>query len=209
MNIKVCGITTMKQLQQLDGLNIDFAGMVFNKQSPQFVDGKISGKELKQADLDIKKVGVFVNASMDDILDKVEKYGLDMVQLEGEETPEFCESLSGEIEVIKTFFIDHLPDDTIDSLLVDYDEFCDYYSFDTIVKKDFGGISEKLDLQKITGSKIEKPFFLGGGIKPEDAQIIKQFRHPDFYGIDLNSYFEKDPGIKDMALVLGFVAALK
>lgn len=209
MNIKVCGITTMKQLQQLDGLNIDFAGMVFNKQSPQFVDGKISGKELKQADLDIKKVGVFVNASMDDILDKVEKYGLDMVQLEGEETPEFCESLSGEIEVIKTFFIDHLPDDTIDSLLVDYDEVCDYYSFDTIVKKDFGGISEKFDLQKITGSKIEKPFFLGGGIKPEDAQIIKQFRHPDFYGIDLNSYFEKEPGIKDMALVLGFVAALK
>lgn len=209
MNIKVCGITTMKQLQQLDGLNIDFAGLVFNKQSPQFVDGKISGKELKQADLDIKKVGVFVNASMDEILDNVEKFGLDMVQLEGEETPEFCESLSGEIEVIKTFFIDHLPDDTIDSLLVDYDEVCDYYSFDTIVKKDFGGISEKFDLQKITGSKIEKPFFLGGGIKPEDAQIIKQFRHPDFYGIDLNSYFEKEPGIKDMALVLGFVAALK
>ena len=209
MNIKVCGITTMKQLQQLDGLNIDFAGLVFNKQSPQFVDGKISGKELKQADLDIKKVGVFVNASMDEILDNVEKFGLDMVQLEGEETPEFCESLSGETEVIKTFFIDHLPDDTIDSLLVDYDEVCDYYSFDTIVKKDFGGISEKFDLQKITGSKIEKPFFLGGGIKPEDAQIIKQFRHPDFYGIDLNSYFEKEPGIKDMALVLGFVAALK
>ncbi len=209
MNIKVCGITSMKQLQQLDGLDIDFAGLVFDKQSTHYVNGRLSGNEMKTADLDIKKVGVFVNAGYDEIMETADAYGLDLVQLEGNETPEFCETLSEEIEVIKTVFIDQYKAATIDTLLTEFDEVCDYYSFETVVKKDFSGIAEKFDWKMISGSKIEKPFFLGGGIKPEDAPLIKKFKHPDFYGVNLDCYFEKEPGVKDMALVLTFMRGLK
>ena len=74
MNIKVCGITQMKQLQQLDGLNIDFAGFIFHKESPRYVGDKISKDELLSADFDVKKVGVFVNETKDTILECAAQY---------------------------------------------------------------------------------------------------------------------------------------
>ena len=69
MNIKVCGITQLKQLQQLDALNVPFAGLIFHKASPRYVVDKISKDELKGSDFDLKKVGVFVNADYDEIID--------------------------------------------------------------------------------------------------------------------------------------------
>ena len=103
MNIKVCGITSLKQLKQLDGLNIDYAGFIFHKDSPRYIGDKIVKEELKSADFDIKKVGVFVNPEMIDVLDAIDEYGLDAVQLHGDESPEMCEDLSSEVEVIKAF----------------------------------------------------------------------------------------------------------
>lgn len=209
MNIKVCGITTMKQLQQLDGLDVAFAGLIFFKRSPRYVGDKLSGDELAGADLDIKKVGVFVNAEYDHIMETVEDYGLDVVQLHGDESPHLCEQVSDEIETIKAFRIDDAVDRSIDYIVRDYDNVCDYYLFDTAGKNGIGGTGQKFDWQKIAASKIEKPFFLSGGISPEDVDLIRKFKHPDFYGVDINSRFEKEPGIKDMSLVLPFVQSLK
>jgi phosphoribosylanthranilate isomerase len=209
MNIKVCGITTMKQLQQLDGLEVDFAGLIFFKRSPRYVEGKISKEELSDADLDIKKVGVFVNAEFDEIMETVEDYGLDVVQLHGDESPYLCEQISNEIETIKSFRIDDQADRSIDYMLKEYDDVCDYYLFDKAGKNGSGGTGKKFDWKKIADSKIEKPFFLSGGISPEDAMLVKKFKHPDYYGVDINSLFEKEPGVKDMALVLQFIHGLK
>ncbi len=209
MNIKVCGINTMKQLQQLDGLDVDFAGLIFSKNSQRYVGDKISGKELIDADLDIKKVGVFVNAELDEILDIVEEFGLDIVQLHGDESPHLCEQVSNEIETIKTFRIDDKSDKSIDYMLKDYDEVCDYYLFDSVVKSGNGAVGQKFDWKKIAKSKIEKPFFLSGSIGPEDTLLVKKFTHPDYFGVNINSLFEKEPGIKDMALVLQFIHGLK
>src|ERR1700733_10821422 len=208
MNIKVCGITQMKQLQQLDGLNIDFAGFIFHKDSPRYVGDKISKEELASADFDVKKEGVFVNATYDEIMDTVEDYGLDIVQLHGDETPELCEQLMEEVEVIKAFKIG-AEDVSIDELIEDYDEVCDYYLFDTAVDGTFGGTGTKFDWKKIAKSKIEKPFFLSGGISVDDIAAIKAFKHPDYFGIDVNSKFEKSPGVKDMALLLQLKQGLK
>ena len=93
MNIKVCGITEMKQLQQLDGLAIDFAGMIFYKDSPRYIGDKLSKNDVKKADFDLKKTGVFVNPEMIDVLDAIDEYGLEVVQLHGDESPEMCEDL--------------------------------------------------------------------------------------------------------------------
>ena len=208
MNIKVCGITELKQLQQLDGLDIDFAGLMFYKDSPRYIGDKISKKDLKRADLDLKKVGVFVNPEMIDVLDAIDDYGLDVVQLHGDESPEMCEDLSGEVEVIKVFRIKNGVTD-IDALVADYDAVCDYYLFDTAVDNSFGGTGKQFDWDILTKAKIEKPFFLSGGIGPDDAPKVKAFKHPDFFGVDINSLFEKEPGVKDMGKVLQFKQAMK
>lgn len=208
MNIKVCGITEMKQLQQLDGLDIDFAGLIFYKESPRYIGDKISKTELKKADLDIKKVGVFVNPEMIDVLDAIDEYGLDAVQLHGDESPEMCEDLSSEVEVIKAFRVADGAD--IDKLVAPYDAVCDYYLFDTGgLKESLGGTGQKFDWSILTKAKIEKPFFLSGGIGPDDAAKVKAFKHPDFFGVDINSQFEKEPGVKDMGKVLHFRQAMK
>lgn len=210
MNIKVCGITQYKQLQQLDGLNIDFAGLIFHPASPRNVAGKMDAAELKDSDFDLKRTGVFVDAEMIDVLTAIDDYGLDVVQLHGNETPEMCEDLSEEVEVIKVFSLSADDDKDIDEMIAPYDAVCDYYLFDT---KDAdgktGGTGKKFDWKKLAKAKIEKPFFLSGGIGLEDIDAIKKFRHPDFYGIDINSQFEKEPGVKDMALILKLKQGLK
>jgi phosphoribosylanthranilate isomerase len=208
MNIKVCGITQLKQVQQLEGLDIDFVGFIFDKNSPRYVEGKLDKKEIKKADYDMKKVGVFVNPSYSDILDAIEDYGLDVVQLHGEETPEFCSDLNEDVEVIKVFHIDESVKD-IDALVAPYDEACDYYLFDTKNGDQKGGTGKQFDWSVIAKSKIEKPFFLSGGIGIEDVKRIKAFKHPDFYGVDVNSKVEKAPGEKDMSLVLQFKLGMK
>ncbi|MBC7887604.1 MAG: phosphoribosylanthranilate isomerase [Ferruginibacter sp.] len=209
MNIKVCGITQLKQLQQLDGLNIAFAGLIFHKESPRYVVGKISKEELQATDFDVKKVGVFVNAAYPEIMQMIEDYDLDVVQLHGDETPELCGQLSDDVEVIKAFSIGE-GSASIDGMLADYDDVCDYYLFDTASKDGrAGGTGEKFDWKLISKSKIEKPFFLSGGIGVEDVAKIKAFKHPDYFGIDVNSRFEKSPGVKDMALLLQLKQGLK
>ena len=209
MNIKVCGITQFKQLQQLEALNIDYAGLIFYKDSPRYMGDKITGKQVKEADFDLKKVGVFVNPGYSELLDAIDEYGLDIVQLHGNETPEMCEELSAEVEVIKAFRIEDGAVN-IDKLVEPYDAVCDFYLFDTAgLKESFGGTGQQFDWSILKKAKIEKPFFLSGGIGPGDAQKVKAFKHPDFFAIDVNSKFEMAPGLKDMAAILKFLQDLK
>ncbi|MBS1621998.1 MAG: phosphoribosylanthranilate isomerase [Bacteroidetes bacterium] len=209
MNIKVCGITTMKQLQQLDGLEIDFVGLNFYKGSVRYIGDKITGKEIQNADFDIKKVGVFVNTGYDEIMRTVEEYSLDIVQLHGNEKPDLCSALSEDIEVIKVFRIDATTKN-VDELLKDFDDVCDYYLFDAGGQKEtLGGSGVKFDWDLLVKAKIEKPFFLSGGIGPDDTAKIKAFKHPDFFAIDINSKFETAPGVKDMGKILKFVKDLR
>lgn len=200
MNIKVCGITDFKQMQQLDALNIDFVGLVFDATSPRFIDNKLQKKDVKKADFDFKKVGIFTNPMLMDVIDAIDDYGLDVVQLNGNETPEMCDDLSSQAEVIKTFYIDETIK-ALDEVIAPYDAVCDYYLFNTK--------QGKADWNIFKNAKIEKPFFLSGGIGVDDIDAIKKFKHFDFFGVNVNSKMEKEIGIKDMALVLKFAHAFK
>ena len=206
MNIKVCGITQLKQLQQLDGLEIDFAGLIFDKASPRYVEDKIKKSDMKNSDFDLKKVGVFVNAGYDEIMAAVEDYGLDVVQLNGDETPDLCEDLSDDVEVIKTFRIAE-GTASIDEMVADFDEVCDYYLFDT--NRTAGDTGKPFDWKLISKARIEKPFFLSGGISLDDITKLKAFKHPDYYAVNINSKFEKEPGVKDMGMILQFRQGFK
>lgn len=202
MNIKVCGITQFKQLQQLDGLNIAYAGIIFEKKSPRYGGDLLNKATLKNADFDLKKVGVFNNPDLIDVIDAIDDYGLDVVQLQGNESPELCDDLSSQAEVIKVFGIDESVKD-IDALVANYDGVCDYYLFES--KNE----DELFDWEILGKAKIEKPFFISGGISLDDIDQIKKFKHLDFLGVNINSRFEKEYGVKDMGKVLAFVQGTK
>lgn len=209
MNIKVCGITQLKQLEQLDKLGIDFAGLIFHPASPRYAPNTLKGTEVRHSDFDLKKVGVFVDMAYTEIMKLVDAYALDVVQLHGNEEPSLCEKLLDHVEVIKVFHIDASVK-TVDEMVMDYDEACDYYLFDTALADGTkGGTGKQFNWKVLKDSDIEKPFFISGGIGMDAVDKLKKFKHPDFYGVDINSQFEKEPGVKDLVQVLQFKQALK
>lgn len=201
MKIKVCGITQVEQLIALQELGIDYAGMIFYQQSSRYVLTKLNSKTIKDAQLKIKKVGVFVNATEEEILTMIKEYDLDLVQLHGDETPSFCERISNKVRVIKAFRISEKNEENIEWLIKPYKESVDFYLFDTYSKNAYGGTGTKFNWQALQQCNINKPFFLSGGIGIDDIDYIKEFNNPFFYGIDLNSKVESEPGVKDLQLI--------
>ncbi|MEO5651035.1 MAG: phosphoribosylanthranilate isomerase [Ginsengibacter sp.] len=208
MKIKVCGITDLLQLQELNRIGIDYAGLIFYESSPRSVLKKLAAKEVEDLELSLQKVGVFVNETQEQIMKQVELFGLDVVQLHGDETPAFCNQISYHVKVIKAFRIKEKHAD-IDWLVNEYNEVCDYYLFDKASSVLYGGTGEKFKWDVLKNATIGKPFFLSGGIGVADVDALKEFEHPFFYGVDINSRFETAPGIKDLNLVKGFVNQLK
>jgi phosphoribosylanthranilate isomerase len=208
INIKVCGITSVEQMEQMDKLHIDFVGLDFYTNSTQNILGKIDASACKYVDIDTKKIGVFNNQSEDFILEKIEDFGLDLIQLNGNETPTFCFKLSKEIEVIKNFNLDLNKDELLYDFLKKYDEVCDYYIFNRSFPNDQQS-TEKKTWQKLIDYSIEKPFFIGCEfIKPSDATHFQNFKHPDFFGVELGQQFEKATDSKDTSMILSFSRAL-
>lgn len=208
MKIKVCGNTDLHQLQELNDLKIDYAGIIFYEQSPRYALKRLTGKEVKELNLELTKVGVFVNASEEEIMKQIEEFGLDMVQLHGDETASFCNRISDHIKVIKAFRIADF-DTNVDWLVSEYDEVCDYYLFDKGSAGLYGGTGMKFNWKLLEKATIGKPFFLSGGIERKDVQALKKFTHPFFHGVDVNSRFEIAPGVKDMQLIKEFVIELQ
>lgn len=208
MNIKVCGITSSKQLNQLNSLKVDYVGLNFYKESPRYMGNSITPDELDNEDFDIKKVAVFVDEDLETVKKIVDNYHIDLIQLHGNESAAYCKKLNDFIEVIKVV---HVKNDIVELLdaVEQYDDCCDYYLFDSITEKQKGGTGKKFDWNLLHEINIEKPFFLSGGISVEDIEPLLQFNHPDLMAIDINSQFEVVPGEKDMSLVLKFVHALK
>jgi phosphoribosylanthranilate isomerase len=208
MKLKVCGITQLEQLKELDQLGVDFAGLIFYQRSLRYVLNKLKSKDVKSLSLSLKKVGVFVNASEEDILTQVELYGLDLVQLHGDETPVFCNYISNHVQVIKAFRITQKNELNIDWMIKPYEDACDFYLFDTNRKGAYGGTGEKFDWEILKKNKLNKPFFLSGGIGVNDIEKVKTFNHPFFYALDVNSKVEVSEGVKDIKAVSRLVDQL-
>lgn len=209
MKIKVCGITQVEQLQQLDEIGVDYAGLIFYERSPRYILNKLRSEDVFKLDISVQKVGVFVNASEEDILTQAELYGLDMIQLHGDETPAFCKHISNTVSVIKAFRITKYNEVNIDWMIKPYEEYCDYYLFDTNRKGAYGGTGEKFDWNILNSTIINKPFFLSGGIGLADVEKVKTFHHPFLYAVDVNSKVEIAEGVKDIQAIQKLVDELK
>ena len=201
MKLKVCGITQLEQLKQLDEIGVNYAGLIFYEQSARCIINKLKADDVKDFPFTLKKIGVFVNAEEEYILSQVENFGLDIVQLHGDETPAFCSQVSNHVTVTKAFRITQTNEQNIDWMVKPYEEYCDYYLFDTNRKNAYGGTGEKFDWKVLNENKINKPFFLSGGIGINDIEKVKAFEHPFFYCVDVNSKVEIAKGVKDINIV--------
>lgn len=208
MKIKVCGITELNQLKEFCSMGIDYVGLIFYPGSPRYIVSKLRSKDVTMLKSSTQKVGVFVNATENDVMAQVELFELDAVQLHGNETPAFCNHISDHVKVIKAFRINDQVRN-VDWMVKPFEEACDFYLFDQGAIGIYGGTGKKFDWSLIQNSDIGKEFFLSGGIGPGDAFALREFAHPYFYGIDINSRFETEAGIKDIGQVEEFIKIVK
>ena len=213
MKIKVCGMRDAENISELIKLKPDYMGFIFYDKSKRFVTSfpKI------EIPSEIKKVGVFVNETIDDIIEIVKQNKLDAVQLHGNETPKYCNKLlhsnlvseSPPIEIFKAFSID----DNFDfSKTEPYQKVCNYLLFDT-KGKDYGGNGVKFNWQVLDNYKGELPYMLSGGITKNDSQAILSFlrgqESKKCIGVDINSGFEIEPALKNINEIKEFKQNLK
>ena len=208
MKIKVCGITQIEQLIALQALGIDYAGLIFVPSSKRFIDGKIPIAEVLTLADSIKKVGVFANQSLAEILENIGLYQLNAVQLHGDESPKLCNELRTYTKVWKVIHVQSSLQATQAQLDL-YDTVCDQYLLDTqTAAGQRGGTGLQFNWELLHQLKFSKPFVLSGGIGLADVETIKALKHPQLAIVDVNSKFEIAPGIKDLHQIQQFQQAL-
>ena len=192
--IKICGMKQSANIVEIASLLPDYMGFIFYEKSPRYFDG-----EIPNIPSSIKKTGVFVDASILEIMRKINLHDLQAIQLHGSESEEFVKLLRKEVgesaEIIKAFAIDK---DFDFSCLQDFESNCNYFLFDTKGKSP-GGNGEKFDWNLISKYRLNLPFFLSGGIGTEDVEALKIFSEGNdlIYGLDYNSKLEIKAGLKN------------
>ena len=206
MQIKVCGITNLEQATALQAMGVHYIGFVFYPASKRYVLEKLSLTDLASfKPTGVKKVGVFVNEPLDQLLQIVVSAELDIVQLHGDETPEYCEAVRQKVQTIKVFRVGAAVPD-----FVAYETSVDYFLFDTDSAL-YGGTGQHFNWELIKGSNIPKPYFLSGGIGPNDIQGVQVMEKTkagkSLLALDINSQFELAPGMKDLEKIKIFINA--
>ena len=206
LKIKVCGMCQLSNIGELVKLDPDYIGFIFYPKSKRFIGEKIPEQFHSIIPASIQKAGVFVNEPFDLLIDKVRQSKLDIVQLHGAELPDYCLKVKDlNIPVIKAFGIFN---DFDFATVNPYEKGCDYFLFDTASDLR-GGTGLKFNWEKHSEYKGDTPFFLSGGIQPDDIEPILDLRHPVFHAVDINSGFEIKPGIKDIQKLKGFIDGIR
>ena len=205
IQIKICGMKFPENISEVASMQPNYLGFIFYKKSPRNFENTIPA-----IDKSIQKVGVFVNASFDEILEKVNEYELDLVQLHGDESSEFCHLLqNNKLKVIKAFNIDNSFEF---KTLNNYNNNCDYFLFDT-KGTNYGGNGITFDWSVLENYNLNKPYFLSGGIGTENIAEVKSFLTKDYakncIAIDCNSKLEVSPGLKSTEKTKQLINAFK
>lgn len=195
----------LENIQQVAALQPDYLGFIFYPKSLRNFEG-----DIPEINENIKKTGVFVNASVGFVVDKVKQYGFKAVQLHGTESVEYCQQLNSydiDIELFKVFSI---KDEFDFSVLTNYEPFVNYFLFDT-KGKDKGGNGYTFDWSVLNHYSSTKPFILSGGIGVDEVEKVKEILKTDLpiYALDINSKFEIEPGMKNIGLLQEFLKEIK
>ncbi len=189
-----------ENIRAIEQTKADLMGFIFHPKSPRFVASLPEYMPKKQ-----KRVGVFVNASLEQILTKAQKFSLEYIQLHGDEPPAFCSELKNRgLKVIRAQRIANADD----IIRAESYNMADLMIFDTKTEL-YGGSGKKFNWQLLENYKGCVPFLLSGGIRSDTFEEIKAFFHPQFAGIDLNSGFEISPALKDVGKLNNFIEKIK
>lgn len=184
----------------------DFIGFIFFPKSKRFVGDEFSAETVQIIPESVKKVGVFVNELPKKVMSTCKKLGLEVAQLHGNETPEYCRKIQDSgLTVFKAFSVDEQFDF---SGLKAYSGVCDFFLFDTKGQLP-GGTGLKFNWKLLENYQGDVPFFLSGGIGPNDLEAIRHSDHPRWRGIDVNSGFEIEPALKDVKKVKAFIEEVR
>ncbi|PPK94388.1 phosphoribosylanthranilate isomerase [Nonlabens xylanidelens] len=209
--IKVCGMRDIENINQLQELDIDFMGIIRYSKSKRFVDDSQKEKVAQQT-MNKGTVGVYVNETFENILKDVIPLQLDVIQLHGDEDSAFAKALLEiDIKIFKAF---QITEDFDFNSLKEWEELAAQYVgklfflFDTATPN-YGGSGKKFNWSILDSYKGEVPFLLSGGISKDDVALVKEFKHNMFLGIDLNSKFETEPGVKNIEEIKTFIEKLR
>ena len=197
MKLKVCGMQETENIAALASLQPDYIGFIFWEPSKRYCTTVPT-----DIPKHIKKVGVFVDETTKQIKEKVKLFGLDAVQLHGDESPRQCAALLNLCEVIKAFRIG--PDFDFKTL-TPYKDHCTYFLFDTQGPLP-GGNGTAFDWKLLAGYTLDTPFFLSGGIGLGHVEAIAEIRKRNLpiHALDINSQFESKPGVKKIEKIEKF-----
>jgi phosphoribosylanthranilate isomerase len=206
IRVKVCGMTNPVNIMLISEAKPDFLGFIFFPGSPRYVGEEPETGLFGNIPNSIKKTGVFINEDNSTIRDLAVRIGLDMIQLHGEESPLSCLQLrSSGLMIVKAFNVgEEFNFDSIGK----YMPVCDYFLFDTKATLP-GGSGKKFNWRKLEEYSLDKPFFLSGGIGPDDSDSVKALENNGLFAVDVNSRFETSPGIKDPVLIKKFIELIK
>lgn len=189
-----------ENIREVEQLKVDMIGFIFYPKSPRCLYELPAYMPVKA-----KRVGVFVNEDKKEIEIFADRFSLDYIQLHGNESPEYCHSLrSTGLRLIKAFSIARRKDFENTEA---YEKSCDYFLFDTKCEQ-HGGSGNQFDWTMLNSYKGKKPFLLSGGINPYSAPTLRELRHPQLAGFDLNSRFETKPGLKEVERLKFFLEQL-
>lgn len=193
MKIKICGLKHSDNIKDVAGLTPDYMGFICYAPSPRYATD-LQEETLAALPATIYKTAVFVNEDAETITKLIDTYHFNAIQLHGNEGPEFCGSFRGKVTVIKAFGVDGGFDfERLDQ----YAGSVDYFMFDTKTAQ-HGGSGQVFDWLLLDKYGLDIPFFLSGGLSMENIEEVKSINHPQFYGVDINSKFEIEPGLKDI-----------
>ncbi|MBK5259849.1 MAG: phosphoribosylanthranilate isomerase [Thermoanaerobaculia bacterium] len=200
--IKICGLTREEDALFCASQGADFLGFIFVPSTPRFIEPERAAAiatRLKDSESTSKIVGVFRDASPDYVREIATLFGLDLVQLHGNETDDDVRAIG--LPVIKSFRVgDELPDTTAHPS-------ADWLLFDTFEERRAGGTGRRFDWSLLSMYPRTKPFFLAGGLAPDNIAGAVSLVRPD--AVDVSSGVESEPGIKDHTLVERFFEGVK
>ncbi|SNS21091.1 phosphoribosylanthranilate isomerase [Belliella buryatensis] len=202
MKLKVCGMRSLENAQDLiDKVQPDWMGMIFYSKSARFVSEEA---HVALGGLPVNKVGVFVDASLEEIQKCIMNFGLTTIQLHGDESVAFTKDLKAQtgLEIFKVFAVKESIDWRV---LEPYLPIVDYFLFDTFTKA-YGGSGQVFDWHLLENYPFDKPFLLSGGLSIENVTDIKRLQNklPQLVGLDINSKFEIEPAMKDIEKIREF-----
>lgn len=206
LKIKVCGMRDPENISGVAADLPDFLGFIFYPKSARFVGEDFSAEQLSTIPKTIQKVGVFVNELPEKVMGICRKLNFQVAQLHGSESPEYCGQIKASgLTVFKAFSVD----DSFDfAQLSGYTNVCDYFLFDTKGHSP-GGTGQKFNWELLKNYSGSVQFFLSGGIGPDDLEAIRNFEHPRWRGLDVNSGFEIAPALKDVEKVQKFISDVR